>query len=114
TCSSAMARCGSSARSSTRTRGSPCPPATPGRPSMASTEVDSRSRARVAWGLLGGLAALAVLVVAVRYFTRPPQMGADDDVFKTVDALFTAVSMKDEAKLAQCEQRLHSHRDAGK
>ena len=41
-------------------------------------------------------------------------MGADDDVFKTVDALFTAVNMKDEAKLAQCERRLHAYRDAGK
>ena len=77
---------------------------------MATTE----SRSRVAWWVLGGLAAIALLVVAGRYFTQPPQMGVDDDVFKTVDALFTAVQMKDEAKLTQCEQRLHAYRDAGK
>jgi hypothetical protein len=33
---------------------------------------------------------------------------------RTVDALFTAVTARDEKLLAQCEQRLHAYRDAGK
>ena len=81
---------------------------------MATIEAEPNARARVAWWVLGGLAAIAVLLVALHYFTQPPQMGVDDDVFKTVDALYTAVRMKDEVKLGQCEKRLHSHRDAGK
>lgn len=45
---------------------------------------------------------------------RPPQMGANEEVFHTVDALFTAVTAHDEKLLAQCETRLHAQRDAGK
>lgn len=82
---------------------------------MAITEQEpGTDRARVVkWGL--GIAAAAVLVgIALHFFTRPPQMGTDEDAFKTVDALYTAVRMKDEAKLSQCEARLHAYRDAGK
>ena len=42
-----------------------------------------------------------------------PQLGADDEVFKTVDALFTAVSARDEKLLGQCEERLNAGRAAG-
>jgi hypothetical protein len=41
-------------------------------------------------------------------------MGADPEVFKTVDALFTAVTSRDEKRLAECEQRLFALIDAGK
>jgi hypothetical protein len=41
-------------------------------------------------------------------------MGGDEDVVKTVDALFTAVTARSEPLLGQCERRLRSHRDAGK
>ncbi len=44
---------------------------------------------------------------------RPPQMGADKDVFATVDALFTAITAHDEKQLSQCEQRLKGYFDAG-
>src|SRR5262245_816942 len=83
---------------------------------MATTEhsPETASRQRVAVYVLGGLLAVAALVAAFVYFNRPPQMGPDEDVFRTVDALYTAVRMKDEARLGQCEQRLHSYRDAGK
>jgi hypothetical protein len=71
-------------------------------------------RTRVAkWGL--AVAAAAVLIAIAMFFvTRPPQMGTDEDTFKTVDALYTAVRMKDDAKLTQCETRLHAYREAGK
>jgi len=50
----------------------------------------------------------------VSRWRRPPQMGADSQVFRTVDALFTAVTARDENLVAQCEQRLHVCRNDGK
>jgi hypothetical protein len=55
-----------------------------------------------------------VLAAALFGWGRPPQMGADDEVFTSVDALFTAVTARDENRLGQCEQRLHALQDAGK
>ncbi|HJZ59003.1 MAG TPA: hypothetical protein VKE74_28930 [Gemmataceae bacterium] len=83
---------------------------------MATIEHDRETdnRHRVAWLVLGGLLVAGVLVAVIAAFGRPPQMGADEDVFRTVDALYTAVRTKDEARVAQCETRLHSYRDAGK
>lgn len=81
---------------------------------MAIGEAPAVNRTRIAWYVLAGLGALAGAFLAWHYFTRPPQMGTDDDVFKSVDALYTAVRMKDPGKLAQCEKRLAAHRDAGK
>ncbi|HEY3787636.1 MAG TPA: hypothetical protein VGL71_02220 [Urbifossiella sp.] len=60
---------------------------------------------------LGTAAAIAILFVS---FSRPPRMGADRDVFKTVDALYTAVGLKDALKVTECERRLHQYRDEGK
>lgn len=72
------------------------------------------SRNTVAALVLGGLAAAAGVAALVAYLARPPQMGTDPDVFRTVDALYTAVRMKDEGKLGQCESRLREYRAAGK
>jgi hypothetical protein len=41
-------------------------------------------------------------------------MGGDEEVIKAVDALFTAVTARDEKLLGQCEQRLHAYSKAGK
>jgi hypothetical protein len=41
-------------------------------------------------------------------------MGADEEVSKAVDALFTALTARDEKLLAGCEQRLLTLKDAGK
>jgi hypothetical protein len=46
--------------------------------------------------------------------TPPPQIGADEEVFQTVDALFTALTSRDEKRLGECEQRLHASCDAGR
>src|SRR5262245_31854085 len=72
------------------------------------------SRNRIAAYFVGGLAAVAAIAVLIACVNRPPQMGADDEVFRTVDALYTAVRMKDETKVAQCEKRLQSYRETGK
>ena len=74
---------------------------------------DLAKRARILLFALGSLAVGAVLWLLV-WLARTPQMGADEEAFHTVDALFTAVTARDETLLAQCEQRLHAHRDAGK
>ena len=63
------------------------------------------------------LSVIGVSVVGIGYFawqSRPPQMGPDDAVFSNVDALFTAVTARDEQRLGECEQRLRALKDAGK
>lgn len=79
---------------------------------MATTERPA-GRNRAAWVALGVLA-VGAIVLAVAHFRRPPQMGADEEVFRTVDALFTAVTARDEKRLGECERRLRACRDAGK
>jgi hypothetical protein len=63
-----------------------------------------------------GLSAGAVVVMfLVVYWCWPtPQLGADEEVLRTVDALFTAITGRNEPALVQCQQRLHSYRDSGK
>jgi hypothetical protein len=65
--------------------------------------------------LFGGLGVLVVvsIVLLVWGLRRPPQMGTDEEVFKTVDALFTAVTARDEKLLTHCEQRLTTYKEAG-
>jgi hypothetical protein len=62
--------------------------------------------------LAGG--GLVILLMCWFWFARPPQMGADPEVFKTVDALFTAVTARDEKLLGQCERRLSALESAGR
>lgn len=76
--------------------------------------IESMSRKRLAGIVLGSLAAIGIVVGAVMALTRPPQMGPSEEVFKTVDALYTAVRNQDQKRLEECEKRLHSYRDAGK
>jgi hypothetical protein len=45
---------------------------------------------------------------------RPAQIGADKDVFNAVDALFTAVSLRDPTLVDQCETRLNELKSQGK
>lgn len=82
---------------------------------MAITKSDETAsrRNRVALIALGLLA--VVFGVGVYFATRPPpQMGTSEQVFNTVDALYTAVRNEDEKRLGECEQRLRGYREAGK
>ncbi len=81
---------------------------------MATTESDGGAgRHRVAVVVLSTLAAGAAVVLFLAL--RPqPQMGPSEEVFNTVDALFTAVTSHSEKQMADCERRLRALREAGK
>ena len=72
----------------------------------------TRKTARATACVLG----MAVLLVAAGFFwfRSTPQIGADKDAFRTVDALFTAVTARDEKLLGVCERRLAALKGAGK
>src|SRR6185295_16575533 len=64
------------------------------------------------------LAVLSILVVVLAGrlwfgFRSQPQLPPSDEVFRTVDALFTAVTARDEQRLAACEKRLIKYAEAG-
>ncbi|HEY7424618.1 MAG TPA: hypothetical protein VH682_10350 [Gemmataceae bacterium] len=64
---------------------------------------------------MGTSVATVVLVgLFIWWWSRPPQMGNDEEVAKAVDALFTAVTARDEKLLGNCERRLLALKDAGK
>jgi hypothetical protein len=52
------------------------------------------------------------LVLGFRGCGGPPQIGADKESFKTVDALYTAVGLKDSKLVDQCNQKLKTLHDA--
>jgi hypothetical protein len=78
-----------------------------------STTEDRRRSIRIAV-LVIGLVAIGFTVAIVLSMRSPPQMGADEEVFNTVDALYTAVRNQDEKQLAQCEVRLKDYGESGK
>jgi hypothetical protein len=78
------------------------------------TEQASPARRGLTWALALGLLAVVAVVLWLVLFRRPPQLGADGEVLQAVDALFTAVTARDERLLGQCERRLHAYRDAGR
>ena len=61
-----------------------------------------------------GVVAALILVMIVWRMLPPPQMKTDEEVFKTVDALFTAVTSRDMARLDECEQRLRTYQTEGR
>ena len=69
---------------------------------------------RTYWSI--GAVAGAGVLAGVLFFGcgKAPQMGTDESVFRTVDALYTAITARNEKLLGDCEKRLHEHRDAGK
>ena len=71
------------------------------------------NRDRVALAVLAAVVAVVGVVLFLN-LGSPPQMGADEEVFRTVDALFTALTGRSEPQLDQCERRLKEYREAGK
>jgi hypothetical protein len=63
-----------------------------------------------------GVVLLAVTAAALFYFwpSSTPQIGADEETFKTLDALFTAVTSRNLDRLNASEARLHSLREQGR
>ncbi len=59
-------------------------------------------------------AGLLLLGIGFFWWGRPPQIGGDKESVKVVDALYTAVTSRNKARLTQCEERLHTLRDEGK
>lgn len=64
-----------------------------------------------------GVAAAAVVGTAVflgwwLFRRAPPQIGPDREAELAIDALFTALTARDEKLLAECGQRLHLLRDS--
>lgn len=58
------------------------------------------------------LAAVSIAVAASGCW-GPPQIGADDRSFKAVDALYTAVSLREVKLVDQCQAELKSLREGG-
>jgi hypothetical protein len=61
-------------------------------------------------------AMIAATLFGVFFFGcgRAPQMGADEEVFRTVDALYTAVTARNVKLLDDCDKRLQDQKAAGK
>lgn len=83
------------------------------RTSYRGENADGRPRSRWWWALPP--AALAMIVAWFAWSRDvPPPLDADPEVRTTLGALFTAVNARHERNLADCEQRLHSQRKAGR
>ncbi len=76
-------------------------------------ETSDPDRQKVALGALAivGLIAAAILVYV---FWPVAQLGADEDVLKSVDALFTAVTSQSEDRLSRTEARLRAYEAEGR
>ena len=63
-----------------------------------------------------GVVLLAMTAAALFFFwpRAEPQVGGDEETFKTLDALFTAVTSHNHDRLTSTETRLHALRDQGK
>ena len=72
----------------------------------------NRRPAVVLVSLIGvGVVALTIWFLC---FRSPPPLGSDSEAIHAVDALFTAVTARDEKRLGECEERLRGYREAGK
>jgi hypothetical protein len=57
---------------------------------------------------------LVLLVCWFVWWRQPAQIGADKEAVRTVDALFTAFTSRNTTRVAECEERLHALKDAGR
>jgi hypothetical protein len=66
--------------------------------------------------MIGVAVAGLVVLGAIWLYARssPPQIGGNQETVKAVDALFTAVTARDDKLLGDCERQLHALKGAGK
>lgn len=82
---------------------------------MGTTEADADNSGRKRTALISlGLLVAATAIFLYFAYRSPPQMGTSEQVFNTVDALYTAVRNEDDRRLAECENRLKGYRESGK
>ena len=81
---------------------------------MTTTEPTRRPRGAVALLAVGGLAVVAAVAWWIVSMNRPPQLGTDAEAFQAVDALFTAITARDDKLLEQCARRLQALQGRGK
>lgn len=63
-----------------------------------------------------GFALIVVAIAALFFFwpSSPPQIGPDEEAFRTLDALFTAITSRNHDRLNSSESRLRSLREQGR
>jgi hypothetical protein len=63
-----------------------------------------------------GVVLIAMTTAALFFFwpRQTPQVGADEEAYRTLDALFTAVTSRNHDRLTSTETRLRGLRDQGK
>lgn len=66
------------------------------------------------WVLGAGVLTLMFIAWSIYLLWPTPQLGGDEEVLRTVDALFTAVTGRNDKALQDCERRLRLYREAGK
>jgi hypothetical protein len=77
------------------------------------TDINSaRKRAAIITSVVGG--AFVLVSLFLWWWFRLPQLGGNEEVTNTVDALFTAVTARDEKLLAECKQQLLKLKDEDK
>ncbi len=68
-----------------------------------------RSRVALGTGTAGAVLALSIWSC----WSSPPAMGDDEEVAKSIDALFTAITAHDGKRLGDCEKRLLWFKESG-
>jgi hypothetical protein len=66
------------------------------------------------FSVVASAVAIVCTIFVARSLLARPQIGADHEVFKAVDALFTAINSKDQQRVDDCQIRLQEFRRAGK
>jgi len=79
---------------------------------IASFETD-RSQQRT-WVVATVGCVVAIACIFALWNRAPAQLPNDETLFKTVDALYTAVRMKDAARVADCHKRLSEANASGR
>jgi hypothetical protein len=78
---------------------------------MAADRSPAARRVAVAAGIV---TVAALLVSWLGWYGSPPPMAADEEAYKVVDALFTAVNSRDSKQLERCDRQLRALKVAGR